>query len=270
MPLTFNGNTPAAVTYNGNPVSEVTYNGVTVWSAAAPAPTEFYIAPDTSAGLEQKFSFTQSSANAITIDWGDGSQTESPSILSGTVTHNYAAYDSYVITVACASGETWTLASQITSTDFLYSNLSKIVFGDGCVGTADYAMMGASVLQTVEFASSSFQTFGNNSFEGCTNLGSITIPDNIASIPGYCFRSCSILDDVIIGSGVASLGAYAFNGCSNLFSLTIKATTPPTVGSRALYNVPNDCDIYVPSSAVATYQAASGWSSRAAYIQAIP
>jgi len=45
---------------------------------------------------------------------------------------------------------------------------------------------------------------------------------------------------------------------------------PPTLGSGALSNVPADCAIYVPSASVAAYQAASGWSARSAYIQAIP
>jgi len=59
--------------------------------------------------------------------------------------------------------------------------------------------------------------------------------------------------------------------CSNLISVTILATTPPTLNSSSEFN--NNATgrkIYVPSESVETYKAASSWSSYASYIEAIP
>jgi len=52
-------------------------------------------------------------------------------------------------------------------------------------------------------------------------------------------------------------------------TLTSKATTPPSVGENDLGGSGLTA-IFVPSSAVDTYKAASGWSNFASIIQAIP
>jgi hypothetical protein len=73
---------------------------------------------------------------------------------------------------------------------------------------------------------------------------------------------------VTIGNGVTIIGGYAFNACSNLATITVKATTPPSLGSNAIRSS-YVTTIYVPSSSVNAYKSASGWSSLASKIQAI-
>ena len=63
-------------------------------------------------------------------------------------------------------------------------------------------------------------------------------------------------------------GDEAFYECDELTSVTINATTPPTLGDDAFYDT-NNCPIYVPSGSVDTYKSASGWSSLASRIQPI-
>ena len=60
-----------------------------------------------------------------------------------------------------------------------------------------------------------------------------------------------------------------FYNCTSLTSVTIEATTPPTLGNNVFYNT-NECPIYVPSESVEIYKAANGWSNYASRIQAIP
>ena len=74
--------------------------------------------------------------------------------------------------------------------------------------------------------------------------------------------------DVIIGNGVTSIVSNAFSGCSSLTSLTILATTPPTLGFDA-FNSTNDCPIYVPAASVEAYKNASNWIEYADRIFAI-
>lgn len=52
-------------------------------------------------------------------------------------------------------------------------------------------------------------------------------------------------------------------------ALTVNATTPPTLGTDALW-LYNDVHIYVPSASVSAYQSATGWSTYSSQIQAIP
>ncbi len=79
---------------------------------------------------------------------------------------------------------------------------------------------------------------------------------------------------------MTSIGEGAFEGCSGLESVTVWATTPPTLGEHAFnyfvfssfsYPIlPNLTAIKVPSAAVSAYQAATNWSSYSGKISDIP
>ena len=113
-------------------------------------------------------------------------------------------------------------------------------------------------------------SIGISAFSSCTRLTSITIPNGVTSIGNYAFQGCSGLTSVTIGNSVTSIGINAFRNCGNMTSFTINATTPPTLGSNAFQNTNANLVIYVPSESVEAYKAASGWSSYASRIQAIP
>jgi hypothetical protein len=101
-----------------------------------------------------------------------------------------------------------------------------------------------------------------------SGITSLNIPNSVKYINQSSIQGCTSLATVTIGSGIESIGNYAFYGCSSLTSLTILATDPiPTLGTLA---IPNKATIYVPSGSVNDYKTASGWSSLASRIQAIP
>lgn len=104
----------------------------------------------------------------------------------------------------------------------------------------------------------SVETIGNRVFRYCTSLTSINIPDNVETIGNSAFMQCSNLLLATIGSGVTVIGNAAFNNCSSLTSITVEATTPPTLGSLAFKDT-NNCPIYVPSASFYVYMAANDW-----------
>lgn len=53
---------------------------------------------------------------------------------------------------------------------------------------------------------------GNDAFEGCDNLTSVTIPSSVTSIGNYAFRNCRDLSSVTIPTSVTSIGKFAFDG----------------------------------------------------------
>lgn len=64
-----------------------------------------------------------------------------------------------------------------------------------------------------------------NSFKGCTNLSSITLPPNLQVIGQQCFMNCSSLDiDLVLPSSVIETGLQAFNNSA------IKSITFPQTG----------------------------------------
>lgn len=113
-------------------------------------------------------------------------------------------------------------------------------------------------------------SIGNYAFYSCTGLTSVTIGNGVTSIGGWAFQFCTGLTSVTIGNSITSIGNHAFYGCSGLTSITIEAITPPSMDGYDCFNSTNNCPIYVPSSSVEAYKAATYWSNYASRIQAIP
>ena len=115
----------------------------------------------------------------------------------------------------------------------------------------------------------SVTSIGKYTFQNCTGLTSVTIPSSVTSIGEGAFIGCSGLTSITIPNSVTTIGGSAFYLCSGLTSVTCESTTPPTLGIYT-FDITNNCPIYVPSASVNTYKSASGWSSYASRIQAIP
>ena len=73
--------------------------------------------------------------------------------------------------------------------------------------------------------------------------------------------------DVIVGTDITEISPEAFN--KELTSATCLSTTPPTVPSNSAFGNGQNYPIYVPAESVATYKAATTWSSLESRIQAI-
>jgi len=100
-------------------------------------------------------------------------------------------------------------------------------------------------------------------------VGQFEFASGVTRIGKDTFYYCTSLTSIDIPDSVTSIGESAFQNCSSLTSITCEATTPPTLGSGALYAT-NNCPIYVPSGSVNAYKTASRWSYYASRIQALP
>lgn len=108
----------------------------------------------------------------------------------------------------------------------------------------------------------------DSAFQYCTSLTSVTVPDSITEIPSRFCYACSGLLTVNLPNTITKIIGNSFAYCSSLQSITILATTPPTLMDVSAFNETNDCPIYVPSGSVSAYQ--SAWSDYSSRIQAIP
>ncbi len=62
---------------------------------------------------------------------------------------------------------------------------------------------------------------GNEAFEYCTSIESVTIPDGVTKIGRAAFHNCTSLSNVTIPSSVTEIGAYAFLFCTSLAGIKI-------------------------------------------------
>ena len=101
---------------------------------------------------------------------------------------------------------------------FVGSNVATIgkeAFGN-CTGLTSITW---NAVNCVVASPGTFSSY--DSFSGCANVTSITIGNNVETIPAYAFRGCSGLSSVTIGNHVTSIGSYAFYNCGGSFSLVI-------------------------------------------------
>ena len=81
----------------------------------------------------------------------------------------------------------------------------------------------------------SVTSIGYCAFSFCTGLTSVTIPGSVTSIGDYAFSACYDLISVTIPGSVTSIGDYAFSECSSLTSVTIPGSVT-SIGDRAFGN----------------------------------
>ena len=128
-------------------------------------------------------------------------------------------------------------------------------------------------------------SIGDDAFNGCTGLTSVTIPDGVMSIGEYAFNGCGGLTSITLPNRVISIGEGAFFGCNGLTSIAIpnsvksiekvafawctgltsivcNAESVPGTSSDAFFGITqSNVTLYVPSSSVDAYKAAEPWKN---------
>ena len=224
----------------------------------------------------------QSVANGVAIDWGDGTP---PETLDGTgnvnTTHTYQTAGDFVISLEPAEGCTlglghgsgsYCVMGNTSNNGRVYCNmLHRIVIGSrGVTSIGNNAFNSCYSLASVTIPDS-VTSIGSYAFYYCYSLSSVTIPDSVTSIGNNAFRSCYSLASVTIPDSVTSIGSYAFNSCYGVKECHILPTTPPALASSTAFNnIPSDCIIYVPAGSLEAYQTATNWSEYADQMQEEP
>ena len=114
----------------------------------------------------------------------------------------------------------------------------------------------------------SVTSLGDDCFNGCKRLTSITIPNSVTSLGDCCFFGCSSLTSITIPNSVTSLGDFCFNRCYSLTSIYMLPTTPPGTGSD-VFGATLLATVYVvDENAKTAYQAQYPWNSYAIVVMA--
>lgn len=174
--------------------------------------------------------------------------------------------EAYVYDDYCSNTST-----TITYSDYPWTSsyISAMTVGD-CVTDIEDGV--GSSLRILNLGNS-VQHIGSGAFQW-NRISNLVIPDSVITIGNSAFYNSYSLRTIEIGSGITSIGDEAFKRYTSatgvLESVTIKAVTPPTAGYNIFNYQSTAFVIYVPAQSVEAYKAASGWSTYASKIQAIP
>lgn len=141
-----------------------------------------------------------------------------------------------------------------------------------------YAFNNYEMLKTVYLPNCT--RVNDNAFNGCLNLETVYLP-NCSYIGKYCFYNCKfsfisvslnalIIDDFAFAdclnlhfvdlTNCNQINRYAFRYCSNLESIYINYSSVASLAVNVFQATNSSFKVYVPSSLVSDYQAATNWS----------
>ena len=100
-----------------------------------------------------------------------------------------------------------------------YLDYIKYTVEEGHLAVSGYDKMGfkgiAKIVSKITFKGNTYEvlSIGNNAFQSCSSLTSITIPNSVTSIGKYTFKGCNGLTSITISNSVRSIGEGGFWGC---------------------------------------------------------
>jgi hypothetical protein len=239
----------------------------------------------------------------VTIDWGDGSDTETVTANSDVNTsHTYASIGDYVITLAAKEGCTFALGQRQStnggvigkptlSTSRPYRNaIRRVEIGAAVtqiygqtfyhfyslesvtipnnVTIIEYNAFGYCYSLSSMVIPNSLRNIDRETFRYCTSLKRILIPNGLVTIGDSAFCYCYSLVRVVFPSTIAGLGSMAFGTCSKAEEYDFsRAASIPTLSSYTAFSgIEDACIIKVPSTLYDTWKEDTNWSQFASNI----
>ena len=147
-------------------------------------------------------------------------------------------------------------------------SIRYVKFGSALKTINQYSFSGCKNLKIVDgFENTVITNTSWNTFDGCSSLQSIQLPESLTAIGSSAFNGCSSLQSIQLPESLTTIGRSAFNGCTSLQSIIMKSTTPPTITTTSIPSTIGA--IYVPDASVEVYKAATNWSSFASKIKGV-
>ena len=98
-------------------------------------------------------------------------------------------------------------------------------------------------------------SIGNGSFNSCSSLQSITLPNSVTIIGDEAFFDCSELTSITFGDSVTSIGESAFHRCYALTSITIPDCLTE-IGNQTFFLCKSLTSVVIPNSVTSIGRAA--------------
>lgn len=121
--------------------------------------------------------------------------------------------------------------------------IDTVINNDTALGVPAYAFKGSSVKSVNLNYVPGLKVIGREAFFGCTQLTSVTLPNDLTTIRTGAFMNCSSLKEIEIPASVKIMESSAFYNCSSLEKVTIHGNCE--INLRAFGNCPNLKEIII-------------------------
>ena len=148
------------------------------------------------------------------------------------------------------------------------TNLSVFITGNNPHFTAQNGML-LSKDRTILYAFPSAKGFielpqtitriFHSAFKECPDLSGILLPDQLTQIDQAAFSLCTNLTTITIPASVTEIKKETFYACSNINTIICNGVKPPYLWTEAVTDIPKTATVYVPDTAIETYDQ-SQWS----------
>ena len=116
-------------------------------------------------------------------------------------------------------------------------NLKTVIFEDRTTSKftiPHYTFEGCTALKKVYLPDNTKITVGPRAFKKCTSLTKVYSSENIVEIGTAAFSYCKSLKEITLGKNLKNVGEKAFFGCTTLAKVNLKSTkTVPAFGKKA-------------------------------------
>ena len=212
--------------------------------------------------LTATLQFTQSASNVVTVDWGDGTPTETAEEIQASLNHTYAQAGRYTITLEVAEGANYQIGNSGTYTGgFIgmgkhYSGrsiLKELYVGANVTTVSGYGLWHQTNLELLTLPLA-INTIATRGLEALIHLKALVIPSGVTVMEDYvcrcnyamevlclpdtlkniksAFMTCVAVKRVTIPEGVTSIGLSAFQRCFSAVCINVPDTAT-VIGASA-------------------------------------
>ena len=113
-------------------------------------------------------------------------------------------------------------------------------------------------MESIILSGNSLETIGVGSFQACTALTSIILPESLLDIRPYAFNGCSALTSLLIPSLVSTIGGYVFIGSGITDNILVDINNLHyEIENKVLYKIENNVQtelvLYLSSKTETSY-----------------
>ncbi len=142
------------------------------------------------------------------------------------------------------------------------TNIRNIIIPNSVISLGENVFDSCLLLESISFPTS-IDTLTSGMCIYCDSLTDIYIPDNITRIEYNVFRGCTSLENITLPNNISYIGYNTFYDCTSLEVVdlsNLNTGVVPTLGNNVFYNTPDNLKIIVPEDMIELFKNSTNWS----------